>query len=132
MTTQTFGQPTLITAFPLLNDLQDDVQILVTYAGATYNLRLGAVKTLFTKEALGLDQVDNTSDLNKPISNPMQIALSGKADSLHMHVLSDIPGLDTLLASKSDIGHTHMLADILDIGDISSVGGDVIVLGIDW
>ena len=35
-----------------------------------------------TKTLIGLDNVDNTSDLNKPISNSVQTALSTKQDSL--------------------------------------------------
>ena len=34
-----------------------------------------------TKAQVGLDQVDNTSDINKPVSNATQTALNGKADN---------------------------------------------------
>lgn len=38
-----------------------------------------------TKEQLGLENVDNTSDLDKPISYAIQAALDEKADFEHMH-----------------------------------------------
>lgn len=40
-----------------------------------------------TKEQIGLDQVDNTSDANKPISNATQIALNGKFSATDGNVL---------------------------------------------
>lgn len=56
------------------------------------------------KGDVGLDQVDNTSDLDKPVSTATQTALDGKADSVHGHVTSDITGLDTALSGiSSDI-----------------------------
>ncbi|CUU46995.1 pyocin knob domain-containing protein [Clostridium beijerinckii] len=38
-----------------------------------------------TKVDVGLSNVDNTSDLNKPISTAVQSALNGKANSTHTH-----------------------------------------------
>ena len=43
-----------------------------------------------TKTQVGLGNVDNTSDLNKPISNATQTALNGKAASSHTHTSSQI------------------------------------------
>lgn len=42
------------------------------------------------KAAVGLSNVDNTSDLNKPISTATQTALNGKANTAHVHALSDL------------------------------------------
>jgi hypothetical protein len=38
-----------------------------------------------TKAQVGLDQVDNTSDIEKPISYATQVALDDKADKGHTH-----------------------------------------------
>ena len=38
-----------------------------------------------TKEQVGLENVDNTADLDKPISNATQAALDEKADTEHVH-----------------------------------------------
>ena len=43
-----------------------------------------------TKEQVGLNNVDNTSDLDKPISHDMQAALDGKADAEHEHDANNI------------------------------------------
>lgn len=43
-----------------------------------------------TKTQVGLPNVDNTSDLNKPISTATQTALDLKANISHTHTLSDI------------------------------------------
>lgn len=71
---------------------------------------------------LGLDQVDNTSDLNKPLSTAMIAALAGKANTVHTHAKSDIIGLvddllaiNTALANKSNVGHTHAIADVIGL-----------------
>jgi len=42
------------------------------------------------KTAVGLANVDNTSDLDKPISTATATALSGKANTAHVHALSDL------------------------------------------
>ena len=43
-----------------------------------------------TKAMVGLGNVDNTSDANKPISSATQTALNGKAASSHSHSATDI------------------------------------------
>lgn len=43
-----------------------------------------------TKEQIGLNRVDNTSDAEKPISGAMQEALDGKTDIGHTHNANDI------------------------------------------
>jgi len=42
------------------------------------------------KSAVGLSNVDNTSDANKPISTATQTALTGKANATHTHAAADI------------------------------------------
>lgn len=48
----------------------------------------GAV--VLSKSDIGLGNVDNTSDANKPISTATQTALNGKANTVHTHTLSDL------------------------------------------
>jgi hypothetical protein len=45
---------------------------------------------VLTKSDVGLSNVDNTSDLNKPISTATQTALNGKANTVHTHALTDL------------------------------------------
>lgn len=62
-----------------------------------------------TKNDVGLGNVDNTSDLNKPISTASQSALDGKANTVHTHnlnylseksynSLTDKPTIPTIIA----------------------------------
>lgn len=60
-----------------------------------------------TKAQVGLANVDNTSDANKPISTATQTALDGKAASSHTHAISDTTGLQTALDGKAGTGHSH-------------------------
>lgn len=58
-------------------------------AGVTsVNTRTGDVT--LAKTDVGLANVDNTSDANKPVSTATQTALNGKAANSHTHVLADI------------------------------------------
>lgn len=47
-------------------------------------------RVAITKSDISLGNVDNTSDLNKPISTATQTALNGKANTSHTHAASDI------------------------------------------
>ena len=42
------------------------------------------------KSAVGLANVDNTSDANKPVSTATQTALNGKANTSHTHLVGDL------------------------------------------
>lgn len=53
-----------------------------------------------TKNDVGLDQVDNTADLDKPVSTAVQEELNGKADTVHPHVIGDVTGLADALAAR--------------------------------
>lgn len=53
-----------------------------------------------TKAQVGLGNVDNTSDANKPVSTATQNALDGKADTEHGHAVSDVDGLQAALDGK--------------------------------
>lgn len=52
------------------------------------------------KSDINLGNVDNTSDLNKPISIATQTALDNKANSVHNHTLSELDDVDD--TSKAD------------------------------
>lgn len=67
-----------------------------------------------SKSMVGLGNVDNTSDVSKPISTATQTALDGKASTSHTHTQSDVTGLTTALAGKAD---TSSLATVATTGD---------------
>lgn len=98
-------------------------------AGGSYTLLpatasvLGGVKTgsgvtidgtgliTVTAAGIGLGSVDNTSDLNKPVSTATQAALDGKAAITHTHVINDVTGLQTALDGKQASGSYVLTSD---------------------
>ena len=82
---------------------------------STSRMKLKTLKTIFTKADIGLSNADNTSDADKPISTPTQLALDGKANATHTHGISGVTNLQIILDTKSDVSHTHAIADIVNL-----------------
>ena len=118
-----------ISQLPLLIDLNGNEDVLLVANGQNFRtkasnlianpgeLPVGSI----TKATVGLGNVDNTSDLTKPISAATQQALDAKAASLHNHALGDLIGLqaaldakvdDTDMATKADVVHLHAITDV--------------------
>jgi hypothetical protein len=66
------------------------------------------------KADVGLGNVDNTADADKPVSTATATALAGKSATGHTHAQSDVTGLTAALAGKSDTGHTHTASNVTD------------------
>lgn len=113
-----------------LNGLND-----VTLSGTLDNqiLRYDLASTQWknetlTKDDIGLSNVDNTSDANKPVSSDTQTALDGKASSIHTHVSTDVTDfseavddrVSSLLVAGSNI--TLSYDDLANTISISSSG----------
>lgn len=61
-----------------------------------------------TKEHIGLDQVDNTSDANKPISNATQTALNGKFSATDGNALKQtIEDMPNLVVTEGSVSHKN-------------------------
>lgn len=58
-----------------------DMQLYVVYNGHDYRILLSTLLTLVTKAKLGLENVDNTSDVNKPVSTAVQTELDKKLNA---------------------------------------------------
>jgi len=75
--------------------------------------KTGAVTLV--KADVGLSNVDNTSDLNKPISTATQTALDGKANTSHTHTASNVTDFNeaaqdavgTILTDSTEIDFTY-------------------------
>ena len=96
-------------------------------------------KPTYTANEIGLGNVNNTADADKPISTATQTALDGKADTVHTHTVSDITDMPEYLTKETDptvpawakaknkptytadeVGaakknHTHNVSDITDM-----------------
>lgn len=59
-------------------------------------------KPTYTANEIGLGNVDNTADIDKPISTATQTALDGKADTGHTHTVSDITDMPAYLTQETD------------------------------
>jgi hypothetical protein len=70
-------------------------------SNATFTYNGSSVTTHRT--ALNINNVDNTSDANKPISDATQSALNSKSDIGHGHSINDVSGLQTALDSKANL-----------------------------
>lgn len=79
-------------------------------AVASVNGRTGAVT--LTSNDVGLGNVDDTPDINKPVSTAVQSALDDKADLVHAHVIADVTGLQAALNAKAATSHAHVIADV--------------------
>jgi len=104
-------------------------------SAATVETHLGNTENphAVTASQIGLDQVNNTSDVDKPVSTAMQAALDGKADIDHNH--------DAAYAAKSS-EHTHDNLTVLNkfsenssgqpLYDGESIGGGETSSGSAW
>ena len=74
--------------------------------------RMGDV--VLTKNDVGLNNIDNTSDLEKPISNNVQTILNTKAETNHQHSYSNFNtgvGLNSAISINTGSRNTSMGAD---------------------
>ena len=58
-----------------------------------------------TKAQVGLDKVDNTADLDKPVSNAVNSALLGKSDKVDTYTKSETDSKISTLSSTTYAGH---------------------------
>lgn len=81
------GKPEL-----LAKDVRQDA-FLYLVQGRDYRITVGVLLSLIDRALLGIDQIDNTSDANKPVSEAQATAIGLKADRQHRHAVSEIEGL---------------------------------------
>jgi len=83
-----------------------DVSDFSTAAAAAAPVQSVAGRTgtvTLAKADVGLANVDNTSDTNKPISSATQTALDGKAASSHTHTASQVTDFSTAAAAAAPV-----------------------------
>lgn len=69
----------------------------ITDATTTGKSLLTAANAAAAQSTIGLANVNNTSDADKPISTATQTALNAKAATVHTHAISDVTGLQAKL-----------------------------------
>jgi hypothetical protein len=97
----------------------DDRYFTETEANAALALKAPLASPTFTgtvsgitKAMVGLANVNNSADADKPVSTATQTALDGKAAVSHTHAQSDVTGLTTALSGKANASHTHSVANV--------------------
>lgn len=101
-----------------------------TAAGRTL---LTSATLVAQKTTLGINNVDNTSDANKPVSTAQATALAGKAASVHTHAPADITGTAVITSdarlsdARAPTAHTHPASQISD----STAAGRTLLLAAD-
>lgn len=71
------------------------------------------------KAQVGLSEVDNTSDADKPVSTAQQGALDLKANTVHTHVVTDVTGLQGQLDGKATSASLATVATTGDYNDLT-------------
>lgn len=101
-----------ISEMPLLEVPSGNEYVPVVHEDSNYILKLSDIGSTLNKAQIGLGNVDNTADIDKPVSNATRTAINTKADINHNHIIGQIDGLQTILNNKSPVGHKHVIADI--------------------
>lgn len=73
------------------------------------------------KTQVGLSEVDNTSDANKPVSTATQDALNLKANTVHTHAVTDVTGLQAQLDGKATSASLATVATTGSYDDLSDL-----------
>lgn len=88
-----------ISALPAGSPEQSAVVPATTTLGNTCKVRISDIANLATKYSVGLGNVDNTSDLDKPISDAVQAALDGKLNKIRRGSEQVLLEVDPVLAA---------------------------------
>lgn len=119
--TSDLEKPISIAVQEALNNIKIDATGYATKEELTNHINDKNNPHNVTKEQIGLGNVDNTSDMNKPISTATQMALDKKADVHHSHTMTDITDLEDLPIIK---GFVTVLSELPE----SATGGDKYIM----
>ena len=98
-----------------LEVLNGNEMFIVATAGTNKRVSLQTIKNLVSNISaadIGLGNVDNTSDNDKPLSIAAIEALANKADVDHTHEISNITGLEEKLLEKAEATHEHTINQV--------------------
>lgn len=87
---------------PILPQVNGDAYLYVVYNNQDYRSTLSALLALVTRASLGLDRVNNTNDLEKPISTATQDALNALTQA-NATLNAQLTDLTTLVNQKASI-----------------------------
>jgi len=114
-----------ISVFPTYNEINVNRITGGSGNGAVSSVNGQVGDVVLTKTNLGLGNVDNTSDANKPISNATQNALDLKVDKVTGKGLSSE---DYTTAEKTKLGTIATGAEVNVNSDWNAITGDAVIL----
>lgn len=95
---------------------------------ANVNISFDAAKSFVDKSKIDLNNVDNTADINKPVSGPQLSALNEKANIIHSHDFVSIDGV-RLMAVNETYDFIITDYDVSKVYTVTAITGSVIVNG---
>ena len=108
----------------LITEINGNEILVVDNGTVVGKMAISTIKSIFSKADIGLSNVDNTADSQKPVSGPQAAVLSGKSAIGHGHAISEVTGLDTALSGKADTTHGHAITDVTNLTEaLSSKAG---------
>lgn len=99
----------------LITEINGNEILVVDNGTVVGKMAISTIKSIFSKADIGLSNVDNTADSQKPVSGPQAAVLSGKSAIGHGHVISEVTGLATALSGKADTTHGHAITDVTNL-----------------
>ena len=99
----------------LITEINGNEILVVDNGTVVGKMAISTIKSIFSKADIGLSNVDNTADSQKPVSGPQAAVLSGKSAIGHGHAISEVTGLDTALSGKADTTHGHAITDVTNL-----------------
>lgn len=90
-----------VITIPDVTGLEDALDSKAPLESPTFTGTVGGI----SKTMIGLSNVDNTSDANKPVSTATQTALDGKSSTGHTHTLAT--GATDVTATAAELNYVH-------------------------
>jgi hypothetical protein len=110
-----------------LDGIEEGAEVNTVTSVAT---RTGDV--VLTKSDVGLSNVDNTSDVDKPISTATQTALNDKAPLIHTHTIAQVDNLQTILDAKANKVQENWITPTLISGWVGNARYKKDNMGVVW
>ena len=123
---------TIAASSQMLEKIQDTIGTSITGSGlnVTYDDNTGITTIISSPTTIGLGNVDNTSDANKPISNATQAALDDKADLAGADFSGDISALNLSGTNTGDqVNIPGSAATVTSIADNIEAGANISLTG---
>ena len=108
----------------LITEINGNEILVVDNGTVVGKMAISTIKSIFSKADIGLSNVDNTADSQKPVSGPQAAVLSGKSAIGHGHAISDVTDLISTIATS--------IASAVPNIDSSNIQNSIYVAELQW